>query len=112
MPYWHLAVTAFVLTVLTNVLISTQPLFTKAAVDNYIVPRNLDGIWLFAFAFFGVFLLRFIFSYLQEILVNVVGQRVMLDIRREIFGKLQRQELAYYDPYPVGRIITRLTSDV
>jgi ATP-binding cassette subfamily B protein len=111
-PYWHLAVAAFVLTILTGVLISTQPLFTKAAVDNYIVPKNLDGVWLFAFAFFGVFLLRFVFSYFQEILVNVVGQRVMLDIRSEIFSKLQRQEVAYYDRYPVGRIITRLTSDV
>ena len=111
-PYWHLAAAALVLTILTNVLISTQPLFTKAAVDNFIVPQNIDGIWLFAFAFFGVFLLRFVFSYFQEVLVNNVGQRVMLDIRREIFGKLQRQEVAYYDRYPVGRIITRLTSDV
>ena len=111
-PYWHLAVTAFVLTILTNVLISTQPLFTKAAVDRFIVPKNLEGIWLFAFLFFGVFLLRFIFSYFQEVLVNVVGQRVTLDIRGQIFSKLQGQEVAYYDRYPVGRIITRLTSDV
>jgi len=111
-PYWPWAVTAFFLTILTNVLISTQPLFTKAAVDYFIVPKNLEGIWLFAFAFFGVFLLRFVFSYFQEILVNVVGQRVMLDIRSQIFSKLQRQEVAYYDRYPVGRIITRLTSDV
>ncbi|MGH9949378.1 MAG: ABC transporter ATP-binding protein [Pyrinomonadaceae bacterium] len=112
LPYWHLAVIAFALTILTNVLISTQPFFTKVAVDSFIIPKNLDGIWLFAFAFFGVFLLRFIFSYLQEILVNTVGQRVMLDIRGQIFSKLQRQEVAYYDKYPVGRIITRLTSDV
>ncbi len=111
-PYWHLAVAAFVLTIVTNVLISTQPLFTKVAVDGFIVPKNLDGIWLFALAFFGVFLFRFIFSYIQEVLLNIVGQRVMLDIRGEIFSKLQRQEVAYYDRYPVGRIITRLTSDV
>jgi ATP-binding cassette subfamily B protein len=91
---------------------STQPYFTKVAVDDFITPKNIDGVWLFAFAFFGVFLLRFISSYLQEIMVNNVGQRVMLDIRREIFTKLQRQEVAYYDRHPVGRIITRLTSDV
>jgi len=111
-PYWHIAAVALLLTLLTNVLISTQPYFTKVAVDDFIVPQQTDGIWLFAFAFFGVFLLRFVFSYLQEVLVNVVGQRVMLDIRSEIFSKLQRQEVAYYDRYPVGRIITRLTSDV
>lgn len=111
-PYWHLAALALVLTFLTNALISTQPLFTKIAVDSYITPRNTDGIWLFALAFFGVFLFRFIFSYLQEVLLNRVGQRVMYDLRSQIYVKLQRQEVAYFDRYPVGRIITRLTSDV
>ena len=111
-PYWHLAALALVLTFLTNALISTQPFFTKVAVDSYITPRNTDGIWLFALAFFGVFLFRFIFSYLQEILLNRVGQRVMYDLRSQIYAKLQRQEVAYFDRYPVGRIITRLTSDV
>lgn len=111
-PYWKLAAAALVLTLLTNILISTQPYFTKMAVDDYITPKNTDGIWLFALAFFGVFLFRFIFSYVQEILVNNVGQRVMFDLRTEIFTKLQRQEVAYYDRYPVGRIVTRLTSDV
>lgn len=111
-PYWHLAATALVLTLFANVLLSLQPYFTKVAVDNFILPKNTEGLYLFAFAFFGVFLLRFVFSYVQEILLNTVGQRVMFDLRTEIFTKLQRQEVAYYDRYPVGRIITRLTSDV
>jgi ATP-binding cassette subfamily B multidrug efflux pump len=111
-PYWPLAVAALVLTLITNILISTQPYFTKMAVDDYITPKRVDGIWLFALIFFGVFLLRFIFSYAQEILLNNVGQRVMFDLRTEIYTKLQHQEVAYYDHYPVGRTMTRLTSDV
>ena len=111
-PYWTTVVAALVLTLLTNILLSTQPYFTKVAVDDFITPRQTDGIWLFALAFFGVFVFRFIFSYVQEVLLNHVGQRVMFDLRTEIFTKLQRQEIAYYDRYPVGRIITRLTSDV
>jgi len=111
-PYWQLAAVALVLTLLANVLLSTQPYFTKVAVDRFITPKNTDGIWLFAAMFFAVFLLRFIFSYAQEILLNNVGQRVMFDLRTELFTKLQRQEVAYYDKYPVGRIMTRLTSDV
>ncbi len=111
-PYWKLVAIALTLTLFTNVLVSLQPYFTKVAVDDFIVPQQVDGIWLFAFAFFGLFLFRFIFSYIQEILLNMVGQRVMFDLRTEIFTKLQRQEVAYYDKYPVGRIITRLTSDV
>lgn len=111
-PYWKTAALALVLTLLTNILISTQPYFTKMAVDDYITPKRVDGIWLFALAFFGVFLFRFLFSYLQEVLLNSVGQRVMFDLRTELFTKLQRQEVAYFDQYPVGRTMTRLTSDV
>lgn len=111
-PYRKTVVAALTLTLFTNVLLSTQPYFTKVAVDDFIVPSQTDGVWLFAVAFFGVFFFRFLFSYIQEILLNHVGQRVMFDLRTEIFTKLQRQELAYFDRYPVGRIITRLTSDV
>jgi ATP-binding cassette, subfamily B, multidrug efflux pump len=111
-PYWRTAALALVLTLLTNILISTQPYFTKMAVDDYITPKRVDGVWLFALAFFGVFLFRFIFSYLQEVLLNNVGQRVMFDLRTELFTKLQRQEVAYFDQNPVGRTMTRLTSDV
>ncbi len=111
-PYWKTAAAALFLTLLTNILISTQPYFTKMAVDHFITPKSTDGLWLFAFAFFGVFLFRFLFSYVQEILLNTVGQRVMFDIRTELFTKLQKQEIAYFDNYPVGRTMTRLTGDV
>ncbi len=111
-PYWKLAAVALVLTFVTNILISLQPYFTKVAVDDFITPKKVDGIWLFAFAFFCLFLFRFIFSYIQEILLNVVGQRVMFDLRTQIYTKLQNQEVAYYDKNPVGRVITRITSDV
>ncbi|HUF03488.1 MAG TPA: ABC transporter ATP-binding protein [Aridibacter sp.] len=111
-PYWRMMILALVLTLLTNILITLQPYFTKVAVDDFIVPKRTEDIWLFAFAFFGLFLFRFIFSYLQEIILNVIGQRVMFDLRTQIFTKLQRLQVSYYDRHPVGRIITRLTSDV
>jgi ATP-binding cassette subfamily B protein len=111
-PYWRIAAFALVLTLLLNILGSLQPWFTKHAIDDYISPRQVDGLWLFALAFLGLFLFRFLFSYSQEILLNVVGQKVMFDLRTEIFTKLQRQEVAYYDKHPVGRILTRLTGDV
>jgi ATP-binding cassette subfamily B multidrug efflux pump len=111
-PYWRLATFALVLTILVNILGSLQPRFTQYAVDGFITPQRVEGIWWFAFAFFCLFLFRFLFSYLQEILVNIVGQKVMFDLRTQIFTKLQKQEVAYYDKHPVGRIITRLTSDV
>ncbi len=111
-PYWKMMSLALVLTVFTNVLMSLQPYFTKLAIDDYIVPKVTDGIWLFALAYFATFLFRFIFSYIQEILLNIVGQKVMFDLRSQIFAKLQQLQVSYYDKNPVGRIITRLTSDV
>lgn len=111
-PYWKIAVLALVLTLLTNILMSLQPRFTQYAVDDFIVPKNTDGLGVFALLFFAVFLFRFIFSYVQEVLLNTIGQKVMFDLRTEIFTKLQKQEVAYYDRNPVGRVITRLTSDV
>lgn len=111
-PYWKTASVALVLTLLTSILGSTLPYFTIYAIDGFIAPKRIDGVWWFATAYFGVFLFRFLFAYLQEVLLNRVGQQVMYDLRSELFTKLQKQELAYFDKYPVGRVMTRLTSDV
>lgn len=111
-PYWYIAAGALVLTLATNILGNLQPFFTKIAVDDFIVPKQTENLWIFSLAFLGLFVFRFITSYIQEILLNTVGQKVMFDIRSEIFTKLQNQEVSYYDNNPVGRIITRLTSDV
>jgi ATP-binding cassette subfamily B protein len=111
-PYMRLLIPALLLTLLLNLLGILQPLFTKYAIDWYILPRRADGVTFFSLAYLGAQFLRFVFSYFQVVLLNTVGQYVMFDLRREIYGKLQHQEVAYYDRNPVGRIITRLTADV
>ncbi len=76
-PYWKMAAVALALTMLANILLSMQPRFTQHAVDNYITPKQTEGIWLFVFfVFFCFFLFRFVSSYLQEVLLNIVGQKV------------------------------------
>ena len=89
-----------------------QPKFTEYAIDWYILPRKTDGLMLLVGLYLASQLLRLIFSYFQAIFVNSIGQYVMFDIRKELYGKLQNQEVAYYDRNPVGRIMTRLTTDV
>ena len=101
-----------IFTLLVNLLGSLPPLFTKFAIDWYIVPRVTQGLTLFVLFYAATQLFRFGFSYFQSVLLNSVGQYVMFDLRREIYDKLQRQEVAYYDRNPVGRIMTRLTADV
>ncbi len=111
-PYVRPLIGALVLTFALNLLGILQPKFTQYAIDWYILPRKTDGLMLIVGLFSGVQVLRLIFAYFQAVLLNTVGQYVMFDIRRELYDKLQHQEIAYYDRNPVGRIMTRLTTDV
>ena len=111
-PYQRSLVPALVLTLLLNLLGVLQPKFIQYAIDWHIIPKKTEGLMLLVGLFFGVQFLRFVFAYVQTIFINTVGQYVMFDLRRQLYEKLQRQEVAYYDRNPVGRIMTRLTSDV
>lgn len=111
-PYLRLLIPALGLTLLLNLLGVLQPKFTQYAIDWNILPSTTDGLGLLVGLFVSVQFLRLVFSYLQAVLLNTVGQYVMFDIRRELYDKLQHQEVAYYDRNPVGRIMTRLTNDV
>ena len=111
-PYVRLLTGALALTLALNLLGVLQPKFTQYAIDWYILPRQTDGLMVLVGLYLATQLLRLIFSYFQSILVNSVGQYTMFDIRKELYDKLQHQEVAYYDRNPVGRIMTRLTADV
>ena len=111
-PYRRLLFGAIALTLLLNWLGTLGPKFTQWAIDWYILPRTFDGLGLLVGLYLVTQVLRLIFSYFQAILVNSVGQYTMFDLRRELYAKLQHQEVAYYDRNPVGRIMTRLTNDV
>lgn len=120
-PYVRLLAPALLLTLTLNGLNVLYPKFTQWAIDWEINPahdghlsfdRAVHGLMWLALAALGVRLLVFVFSYVQSVLLNTVGQRVMYDLRSELYEKLQHQEVAYFDKHPVGRIMTRLTSDV
>ncbi|MDQ1706803.1 MAG: ATP-binding cassette, subfamily multidrug efflux pump [Pyrinomonadaceae bacterium] len=111
-PYLRLLVPALLLTFALNLLGILQPKFTEYAIDWHILPRKSAGLGLLVGLYVAVQIFRLVFSYFQALLLNSVGQYVMFDMRRELYDKLQHQEVAYYDRNPVGRIMTRLTSDV
>ena len=112
LPYMRLLVPALFLTFILNLLGILQPKFTQYAIDWYILPRQFAGFELLIALYALVHVFRLAFAYFQALLLNSVGQYVMFDLRRELYDKLQHQEVAYYDRNPVGRIMTRLTSDV
>jgi ATP-binding cassette subfamily B protein len=88
------------------------PYLVKVAIDDHIQVGDFSGLnrvaLLFLAAALGVFLLR----YLQTILTYWIGQRAMLDLRMEVFSRIEEQSLSYFDRNPVGRLMTRVGSDV
>jgi ATP-binding cassette subfamily B protein len=111
-PYVRLLIPALIFTLVLNLLGILQPKFTQYAIDWFIIPKSTRWLNTFVLVYALSQFLRFGFSYFQAVLLNTVGQYVMYDLRREIYEKLQHQEVAYYDRNPVGRIMTRLTADV
>ena len=110
-PYVRLLVGALALTLALNLLGVLQPKFTQYAIDWYILPRKSEGLMVLVGLYLVSQLLRLVFSYFQSIFVNSIGQYVMFDIRKELYSKLQNQEVADYDRNPVGRIIEQGTHD-
>jgi ATP-binding cassette, subfamily B, multidrug efflux pump len=88
------------------------PWLTKLALDRAVPNRDLRLLALLAIVFLISTLINFALEYGQTMLTTWLGQKVMYDLRREIFGHLQRLDLRFYDRNPVGRLMTRVTSDV
>ncbi|MFC6616849.1 ABC transporter ATP-binding protein [Deinococcus radiophilus] len=121
-PYGTLAAAAVVLTLLHSLIQPQFALIQRDAIDSYLVPFELDrtldtaalfeGLLRVALAYMGLRVLDFAIQYGSTLAIGYLGQNVLRDIRADVFGKLQRLHLAYFDRNPVGRLITRVTSDV
>lgn len=111
-PYKRNVAIALVLIFATALAELAGPYLTKLAIDNAIVPGKPGNLPPIIAAYIVSLLFAFVFRYLQNYIMQVIGQNVMFDIRRQIFSHLQNQSLGYFDRNPVGRLISRLTSDV
>jgi ATP-binding cassette, subfamily B, multidrug efflux pump len=128
-PY-RLAIAASMFLLLIDSLFQIiGPLLTKLAVDRYLVPAHGSataipflGSWLSKDAFTGltqlsvlyasVIILGFLFDFGQTYLTQLTGQRAMFDLRRELMVHLQTLDITFFDKNPVGRLVTRVTTDV
>jgi ATP-binding cassette subfamily B multidrug efflux pump len=88
------------------------PYITKIAIDRYVTSKDLHGLNLMALAYLMSVLLGFCFLLVQSYLTEYTGQQAMHDLRTQIFAHLQKQDLAYFDRNPVGRLMTRTINDV
>jgi ATP-binding cassette subfamily B multidrug efflux pump len=127
-PYrWQVAI-ALASIVLKSFADVLGPYLTKVAIDRYLAPKvataTSSGIWSWlsphavtgiaqiAAIYVGLLVLSFLLEFLQTYYMQWTGQKVMFDLRRQIFRHLQRLHVAFFDKNPVGRLVTRVTTDV
>src|SRR5512135_3326316 len=89
-----------------------QPYLLKIAIDNHIVTGRMEGLPLIAFYFFLLLFADSLLTYAEMYLLQLLGQRVMQDLRMELFTRVQHFSSAFFDRTPTGSLVTRLTSDV
>ena len=111
-PYWKLLAVSFSFLLLHTGTQLLGPYITKIAIDRYIANRDIHGLDLMVWAYLGVVVLGFVFLFVQTYATEFTGQRAMHDLRMEVFSHLQRQDMAYFDRNPVGRLMTRTINDV
>ncbi len=88
------------------------PYLTKLVIDRYIPARDLSGLGTIAIFFFLTLAGSFALEYLQTWTMQMTGQRIMFDLRMQLYRHLHRLDLRFYDRNPVGRLMTRVTTDV
>lgn len=111
-PYRRLVFAALALLLLDGLLQLVGPVLTQQVIDVALPARDAGLVVRYTALFAGTLVLQFAFSYGETMLTSLLGQRVMRDLRDELFAHLQRLSIAFFDRNPVGRMVTRVTSDI
>lgn len=111
-PYRLQVAGAVILLMLASLAAVIGPYLTMIALDEAIPSNDGGQLAFLAIIYLAVTVMVFVFQYVQALVTTWLGQRVMYDLRTQIFRKLQELDLRFYDRNPVGRLMTRITSDV
>ena len=111
-PYKVFILISIILLIIISSLELVLPIIVKNAIDGPIAAGEEKGLTAIFSLFIGAVTGIFILSYAQTYVLNLLGQKAMYDLRMEIFKKFQTLSFSFFDKNPVGRLITRITSDV
>jgi ATP-binding cassette subfamily B protein len=126
-PYWIQATVSALAVTCKSLSDVTGPYLVKVAIDRYLTgntspatnwfTRRLPtdayhGITILAAIYLGALLSAYLFEFIQVYLMQWTGQKIMFDLRRDIFRHMQTMHIGFFDTHAVGRLVTRLTSDV
>ncbi|HEY7167114.1 MAG TPA: ABC transporter ATP-binding protein [Candidatus Binatia bacterium] len=111
-PYWKLLALSLALLLLQTGSQLLGPYITKVAIDRYISTGDVQGLDRAVLAYLANVFAGFFLLFAQTYTAQYTGQRAMHDLRMDIFSHLQKQDMAYFDRNPVGRLMTRTINDV
>src|SRR4030095_10553955 len=111
-PYKRYVALALVLILVESALEATFPWLTKIAIDRYISAGNMPGLAVVAAIYITLLLIRFIAASAETYVLQNTGQKIMYDMRMQVFRHLHTLPASFYDKNPVGRLITRVVTDV
>jgi ATP-binding cassette subfamily B protein len=112
LPQKQLVTFSLTLTLLLTGIQLLQPYLIKVAIDTHIKTGDIRGLQVIGLTYLGLLLVESFLTYYHVYVTQLTGQRVMRVLRGEVFGHTQRLSLSYFDRTPVGRVMTRVTSDV
>src|SRR5438045_7171769 len=111
-PYKRYVALTLVLILFESSLEITFPWLTKIAIDRYIAAANMAGLAVIAGVYVVLLFIRFVSASAETYVLQNTGQRIMYDMRMQVFRHLHTLSLSFYDKNPVGRLITRVVTDV
>jgi len=110
--YWHLVLLSVFAIIVATALDLASPLIVREVVDRVLVKKQYFTLSLLTLAIVGVSILRGVFRFVQGYTQSYIGQRVIFDIRRDLFQALQEKSFSFYDEIQTGQLMSRATSDV
>ncbi len=117
-PYWKETIGAIFLSLLITAAGLALPTLLRQAVDNFIINQEMEtaqrlaGLSKLTMLFLGLIILEFGANFIQVVLLEWTGQRVMHQLRQQLFVHLQKLSLSFFNRNPVGKLVTRLTNDI
>ncbi len=111
-PYSGLVALSVIILLISSLAQLAAPYLTKIAIDKYIMAGDSEGLFRIMLFLIGTMAFAVTLEYFQRYLMQYIGQRAMYDLRMQIFSHVQHLDLKFFNKNPVGRILTRITSDV
>ena len=111
-PYRKVLLLSLILLPLSSIAFSLQPYLMQRAIDGPLKAGNYTELQIYIVIFLGAILLNFFIHLMQIYVINSTAQKIITDIRLKLFDHLEKLPMTFFDKNPVGRSVTRLTSDV